>query len=154
MAYDLHIVRTKDWTEAASAPITKQDVDALIAADSELAWSTTDYVDMADASGSVTRYWMITWRSQPCFWWYRDQIQCSGPNETQVSKLVQMSRVLHAHLVGDDGEVYPLEQQQPAPPRLTPSAPARTRWPLWKQLLAAFLLGCVLLALKLWIFGG
>jgi hypothetical protein len=61
MAYDLHIVRTEDWTEAASAPVTKQDVDTLIAADTELAWSTTDYVDMSDDGGAVTRCWMITW---------------------------------------------------------------------------------------------
>ena len=152
MAYDLHIVRTEDWTQAASAPIAKPDVDALIAADSELAWSTTDYVDMADEAEVSTRYFMITWRGQPCFWWYRDQIQCSGLDDAQTAKLVQMSRVLHARVVGDDGEVYPLEQQ-PAAPTPTPSAPAPTRWPLWKQLLAAFLLGCVLLALKLLIFG-
>ena len=56
MAYDLHIVRTRDRTEAASAPVTKQDVDALIAADTELSWSTTDYVDMSDEAGVSTRY--------------------------------------------------------------------------------------------------
>src|SRR3954471_8977508 len=144
MAYDLHIVRTKDWTEAASAPITKQDVDALIAADSELAWSTTDYIDMADAAGVSMRYYLIIWRGQPCFWWYRDQIQCSGPDDAQVSKLVQMARAMSAHAVGDDGEIYPLEQQA-APPTQKPAAPAAQRWPLWKQLIAAFLLGCVLL---------
>lgn len=153
MAYDLHIVRTKDWTEAAGAPITKQDVDDLIATDSELAWSTTDYVDMADAAGVSTRCYMITWRGQPCLWWYRDQIQCSGPDEAQVDKLVQMSRVLHAHVVGDDGEIYPLEQQA-APPTQKPTPPAAARWTPWKQLLVAFLLGCVLLALKILIFGG
>ena len=153
MAYALHIVRTEDWAEAASAPITKQDVDALIAADSELAWSTTDYVDMADAAGVSTRYFMITWRGQPCFWWYRDQIQCSGADEMQIFKLVQMSRVLRARVSGDDGEEYPLAQQ-PGSPTPTPSASAPTRWPLWKQLVAAFLLGCVLLALKLLILGG
>lgn len=144
--------RTENWFDAASAPITKQDMDALIAADSELAWSTTDYVDMSDDAGAVTRYWMITWRGQSCFWWYRDQVQCSGLDEAQISKLVQMSRVLHARVVGDDGEVYPLARQPP-PSTSTPSAPSPTRWPLWKQLLAAFLLGCVLLALKLLIFG-
>jgi len=47
MAYDLHVVRTKDWLEASSAPITKEDVDALIASDPELEWSTSDYIDMA-----------------------------------------------------------------------------------------------------------
>jgi hypothetical protein len=148
MAYDLHIVRTKNWLEASRAPITKSDVDALIAGDSELAWSTTDYVDMSDDAGAVTRYWMITWRGESCFWWYRDQIQCSGPDEAQVSKLVQMARGLGAYAVGDDGETYPLEETS-----ASAAAPTRKPWPLWKQLIAAFLFGCVLLALKLLIFG-
>ena len=52
MAYDLHIVRTEHWTDAARAPITRQDVDALIAADAELAWSATDYVDIRDRNRS------------------------------------------------------------------------------------------------------
>ena len=106
MAYDLHIVRTKNWLEASTAPITRQDVDALMSRDPELAWSTTDYVDMSDEAGAVTRYPMIVWRGQPCFWWYRDQIQCSDPDEGQQSKLVQMARALEAFAVGDEGEVY------------------------------------------------
>jgi hypothetical protein len=106
MAYDLHIVRTKDWLDASTAPITKRDVDTLIAGDPDLAWSTTDYVDMSDDAGAVTRYWMITWRGQPCFWWCRDQIQCSVPDDAQQSKLVQMARALNAFVVGDDGEIY------------------------------------------------
>jgi hypothetical protein len=110
MAYDLHIVRTKDWLDAASAPITKSDVDALIAGDPELAWSTTDYVDMRDDAGAVTRYWMITWRGQSCFWWYRDQIQCSGPDDAQQMKLARIARALNAHAVGDDGEHYELQR--------------------------------------------
>jgi hypothetical protein len=110
MAYDLHIVRTKEWTEASSAPITKQDVDALIAADSELAWSTTDYVDMKDEAGVSTRYYMIIWRGSPCFWWYRDQIQCSGPDDAQQLKLAQMARALKAYAVGDDGERYEIKK--------------------------------------------
>src|SRR5262249_29701812 len=100
MAYDLHIVRTEDWTQAASAPITKHDVDTLIAADSELAWSTTDYVDMKDEAGVVTRCYAITWRGKPCFLWCLNQIQCSDPDDAQVSKLVQMARALDAHAVG------------------------------------------------------
>jgi len=143
MGYDLHIVRTEDWTEATNAPITKQDVEALIAADSELAWSTTDYVDMKDESGVSTRYYMIAWRRKPCFWWYRDQIQCSDADDAHVAKLVQMAHKLNAQVVGDDGETYPLEQ----------TAQFVKRWPLWKRIIVAFLLGSVLLALKLLIFG-
>lgn len=116
MAYDLHIVRTKNWFEASSAPITKRDVDALIARDPELRWSETDYVDMSDDTGAVTRYWMITWRGQPCFWWYRDQIQCSDPDDAQQSKLAQMARELNAFAVGDDGEIYDGHSDSPRPP--------------------------------------
>src|SRR5262245_38867707 len=110
MAYDLHIVRTKTWLEASSAPITKSDVDALIATDPELAWSTTDYIDMSDDAGAVARYWMITWRGQPCFWWYGDQIQCSGPDDAQLMKLTQLARALNAYAVGDDGERYEIKK--------------------------------------------
>jgi hypothetical protein len=162
MAYELHIVRTKDWLEASTAPITKSDVDALIARDPELGWSTTDYADMSDETRAVMRYWMITWRGQSCFWWYRDQIYCSGPDEAQRAKLVQMARALDAYAVGDDGEVYlsatevqKKEAEPPTPAERPPRPPpAFFRWPLWKQLVAAFLLGCVLLALKLLIFRG
>ena len=133
-------------------PITKQDVDALLAADSELAWYSTDYVDMKDEAASSTRYYMITWRGQPCFWWYRDQILCSGADNARQLKLVQMARALNAHAVGDDGEIYPIEQQGSPPPQ-TPTTPTAKTWPLWKQLIAAFLFGCILLALKLLIFG-
>jgi len=131
MAYDLHIVRTKYWTEAASAPITKLDVEALIAADSELSWSTTDYVDMKDEAGVSTRYYMIEWRGEPCFWWYRDQIQCSGPHEPQVAKLVQMAHTLKAHTVGDDGEIYPLEQTALPSTILPPHTARKPWWRFW-----------------------
>jgi hypothetical protein len=127
MAYDLHIVRTRDWTDAASAPITRQDVDALIAADSELEWSKADHVDMRDDTGAVTRYWMINWRGQPCFWWYRDQIQCSGPNEAQQFKLTQMARALGAFAVGDDGETYDTGGSAPRQPA-TSIAKRVARW--------------------------
>ncbi len=65
---------------------------------------------MSDDAGAVTRYYMITWRGQPCFWWYRDQIQCSGPDDAQQLKLAQMARALNAFVVGDDGERYELQK--------------------------------------------
>lgn len=61
---------------------------------------------MSDDTGVVTRYWMITWRGQPSFWWFRDQIQCSDPDDAQQLKLAQMARALNAFVVGDDGEIY------------------------------------------------
>lgn len=130
MAYDLHIARTEDWTEAARAPITREDVDALISSDPELNWSAADYVDMQDDAGTTTRYFMILWQGEPCFWWFQDQILCSGPNETQVSKLIQMAGALNAHAIGDDGEIYPLED--PSVPAAEPSLPQAAVKPWWK----------------------
>lgn len=110
MAYDVHIVRTKDWLNASDAPITKADVDALVAGDPELTWSTSDYVDMSDDAGLVTRYYMISWNGASCFWWYRHEILCSGPDESQLAKLVRMAATIKAYVVGDDGETYELRK--------------------------------------------
>ena len=110
MGYDIHIVRTKDWLDASTNPITKEDVNVLIASDQELEWSTSDYVDMGDDTGAVTRYYMIKWKGGSCFWWYRDQIQCSGADEAQQLKLVQIARALNAYAVGDEGERYELRK--------------------------------------------
>lgn len=107
MAYDLHIVRTGDWLDSADNPIAKQEVDGIIAADPELAWSTEDWVDMQDdREKRVTRYFMVLWKDTPCFWWYRDQITCTGPSEEQVGKMVEMAAKMKANVFGDDGEAY------------------------------------------------
>jgi hypothetical protein len=106
MAYDVHIVRTDSWLDAARDPITRPQVDALIASDSELAWSTDDWVDMSDDDGKVTRYFAILWNGEPCFWWYRNRIECAGPSREQLAKMVEMAVELHANVIGDDGEAY------------------------------------------------
>ena len=111
MAYDLHLVRSVQWTDASDAPITKRDVDALIEADPELAWSSSDLVQMKDQNGDVTVFYMIMWKGRPCFWWYRDQILCSGPNDLETAKLVRIAAVLKARVVGDDGERYEIRRQ-------------------------------------------
>jgi hypothetical protein len=106
MSYDLHVVRTENWLDASEMPISKQDVDALIRDDSELEWSKDDYVDMKDEKGVITRYFLINWKSSPCFWWYRDQIRCSNPDKAQQIKLIKIAHLLHAYAIGDDHERY------------------------------------------------
>jgi hypothetical protein len=110
LAYDLHIVRSKHWADSSQNPITRAEVDTLIEADPELEWSTSDCVEMADSSGEAVRYFMILWQGHPCFWWYKDQLLCSGPNEDQQRKLVEVARSLNAFAVGDDGERYELRK--------------------------------------------
>jgi hypothetical protein len=107
MPYDVHIVRTDNWLDTADDPITKPQVDALIASDPELAWSADDWVDMSDEKGKVTRYFAILWTGEPCFWWYRNEIRCATPNQAQRAKMVEMAARLGAKVIGDDGEAYP-----------------------------------------------
>jgi len=105
MSYDVHVVRSASWLDAATDPIGKGEVDALVEADQELGWSD-DCVDMADETGAVTSYFMIAWRGASCFWWYKNQLVCSGPEEAQLIKLVHLARSLRAKVIGDDGETY------------------------------------------------
>ena len=106
MAYDLHLVRTNDWLDAADAPVTKADVDALILSDTELSWSV-DYIDM-QVDGEAKRFHLIDWKGEPFFWWYQDQIKFNSPDKDALIKLVRMAEMLNAVVVGDDGEHYAL----------------------------------------------
>ena len=109
MSYDLHVVRTDSWLDAAQDPITKSQVDVLVDSDDELEWSTEDWVDLTDGrKRKPTRYFMILWQGEPCFLWCRCEITCSGPSEAQTGKLVEIAGKLNAHVEGDDGEHYTL----------------------------------------------
>jgi hypothetical protein len=110
LGYDIHIVRTKDWLNASSHPITKEEVDVAISNDPELAWNTSDYMHTVNGSGSANRYDVITWNGVPSFWWHDNQVVCKTPNETQIIKLVRLAQLLGAYCVGDDGERYELQR--------------------------------------------
>lgn len=105
MPYDLHVVKTERWTDAARKPITWDEVNRLIASDPDLEWSTADYVEMKE-NDVTTRYYLICWQGRPCFWWYRDQITCATPDEAQTLKLIDIAGQLGGQVVGDDDERY------------------------------------------------
>jgi hypothetical protein len=111
MGYDLHIVRTADWFDAAKNPITREEVAKLIEADPDLEWSVSDYVDMKDETGAAARFPLIAWRGRSCFWWYRDQIICKDPDQDQMAKMIRMGDALKAQVIGDDGEKYVLRRK-------------------------------------------
>lgn len=51
---------------------------------------------------------MILWNEVPCFWWYKSELLCSGADDAQIRKLVDIARVVDARVIGDDGEIYEL----------------------------------------------
>jgi hypothetical protein len=109
--YDLHIVRSETWLDAAKSPITKQEIDTLIGSDRELKWSSRDYLDQRDPkTGAVVRYWAILWDGHPCFLWMGGEVRCSSPEERQIRKMLAMAKALHERVVGDDDEQYELRR--------------------------------------------
>ncbi len=102
MAYDLHVTRPE--------PISRDELDRVIAGDPELSWSLEDYVDIADEDGLVARYPLICWRGRPCFWLWRGEVLCSGPEDHQIVRLIQMAESLGARVVGDEGERYEIRK--------------------------------------------
>jgi hypothetical protein len=98
------------WMDASSDSIAKEEVDCVIQADPELAWSQSDYVDMKDEDGTTVRYFMITWRKAPGFWWYRNKIECKNATKKEIFKMVNIARALRARVVGDDGESYDIKK--------------------------------------------
>jgi hypothetical protein len=96
--------------EAANSPILKHEVASLVEADSELKWSSTEYVDSVGDGGEPVRLPFIKWHGTSCFLWDRDQILCKNPDETHIAKMIAMADLLKAKVVGDDGEQYTLRR--------------------------------------------
>jgi hypothetical protein len=104
--YDVHIVRTVSWMNAADDPITKVHLDGLMDADPELAWSPDAWASLNEDAEKNDRYFSILWKGQPCFWWYRNEIRCAGPGDQQLAKMVDIAIALDANVIGDDGREY------------------------------------------------
>jgi hypothetical protein len=153
MGYDLHITRRKFWFDKGD-DIALDEFVRHVRGDTEFRYPGEDGDDYADWRSPKSGY--EAWLS-----WSDGQIDTKNPEREFIDKMVAVAGELRAKVQGDDGEVYlsateiQKEDVEPAASAPFPAgpAPAVFQWPLWKQLVAAFLLGCVLLALKLLVFG-
>jgi hypothetical protein len=154
MGYDLHITRRKLWLDAGD-DISFDEFVSHVSNDPEFRYPGENGEDFADWRSPRSGY-----ESWLC--WTEGQIDTKNPEPEFIDKMVAVARALRAQVQGDDGEVYlsatEIQKDDPVPSLRAPDAarPAFVffQWPLWKKLIAAFLLGCVLLALKLLFFGG
>ena len=153
MGYDLHVTRRRLWFDKDD-DIPLEEFVRHVRSDAEFRYPGQNGDDYADWRSPKSGY-----ESWLC--WADGQIHTKNPEPEFIDKMVAVARVLRAAVQGDDGEVYlsatEIQRDEAQPPTPSapsaPSAPAFFQWPLWKQLIAAFLPGCVLLALKLLIFG-
>ncbi|MEO7297865.1 MAG: hypothetical protein ABI042_04735 [Verrucomicrobiota bacterium] len=152
MGYDVHITRRKFWPDEGDE-IAFNEFVQLVRGDKDFKYPGENGDDYADWHSPQSAY--ESWLS-----WSDGQIYTKNPEPEFVDKLVEMARKLRARVQGDDGEVYlsakEIQKEETPPDTLTlhnaPRLSVFFQWPLWKQLVAAFLLGCVLLGLKLLIF--
>jgi len=144
MGYDLHITRRKSWNDDGD-DISKEEFLACVRPDAEFTHPGKlgdDYVDWksrrtgAGGGGGGED----------------GSVDAKDPEPEFLDKMVRLAKALGAKVQGDDDEVY-LSADRIRKHRDTPSlAVAVLAWPLRKQLVAAFLFGSVLLALKMLFF--
>jgi len=111
VAYELHVVRTARWQDAAESPITRDEVNALIDSDPELEWSPSG------EGGEGNRNQLIGWRGASMRW-ERDQMVCADPGAALIAKLIRIAQVLKANVIGDNGEKYVLRRNMWGPERI------------------------------------
>ncbi len=153
MGYDLHITRRAYWLEEGNDIALEEFVER-VRRDAEFKYP--------GQLGDVSADWCSSKTcSESWLHWENGQIYTKNPDPEFINKMVSLAGSLGAKVRGDDGEIYRsatdvLHEPPPASPPPVEAqyeVPQFLRWPLWKQMIAAFLLGCILLALKLWMLG-
>ena len=98
MGYNLYLTRADAWYDAESRPISREDWAAVVAADADLEWSRTDYVELESEAGVVREYPAI-WLRHPDripFWYDSGAIETKNPDQLTIRKLVELARRLDA----------------------------------------------------------
>ena len=144
MGYDLHITRREHWFDDGS-DITADEWLAYVRSDSELRPFSTNGPHFVIWSGTSTI-------EEPWLDWSDGCIYSKYPDRALVTKMLAIARHFRATVQGDDGETYTDASEIPESSSTPSPTPTPKRWPLWRQLLVAFLIGCVLLGLRLFIF--
>lgn len=102
MSYDLHIIRTDDWTTALERPI-----------------SFDEWINHARRDGNLVEAGVLSLRDaepsdQPVFalangtslHWWRGEVVATLADDADIARLLPIAVALNARLQGDDGEFY------------------------------------------------
>ncbi len=144
MGYDLHITRRKSWNDDGD-DISKEEFLACIRPDAEFTHPGAlgdDHVDWKSRRTGAEA-WLC---------WQEGCIDAKDPESEFLDKMVRLAKALGAKVQGDDEEVYLSSNRIRKHQVVRSPVVVFLSWPLRKQLVAAFLFGSVLLALKLLFF--
>lgn len=115
MGYDLHICATRDWLDAETHPISREQWDAVVSTDPELHVATDNYLEFRAPDGTTVRERAVVWHRHlnTPFWFERGQITIKNPDDVTIVKALELAGRLKGFVVGDDHEQYSLQQQAP-----------------------------------------
>jgi hypothetical protein len=100
MGYDLHIVRTEDWSQRAENPIRLEEWQEYLAHDKDLKLAGINgpyFAVFSDASDVYAGPWLD---------WVDGEIYSKNPSLRMVRKMISIAVKLQAKVQGDEGEVY------------------------------------------------
>ena len=101
----IYVVKTDDWRAAETDPITKKEVEKLVASDCELSWIVAEGKEN-NADNSIQAGVLIQWNGDACFQWYQNGIKCAEPNPKILEKMIDIAIELDANVIGHNGEEY------------------------------------------------
>jgi hypothetical protein len=133
MGYDLHITRAQDWSDSEKTPITKEEWEAIVAADPELRLRTDNHDSFANWIDPVSE------KERGWFAWSDGKISTKNLDRAHLAKMLQIAGHLGAKVQGDDGEQYTTAEAISEDPYKEVAAHGRKQWWLVFGLTITFL---------------
>ena len=81
--------------------LPKPVIDAVVAADPELAWVNSADAVATEGSPAVKR--PISWKGKPCISYCAMWLECEDPDPATLRKLLHLAAAINGHLFREDG---------------------------------------------------
>jgi len=109
MGYDLHITRRKHWSDEGN-DITADEWLACVEGDAEFRRQPENGPYFVAWNTGANESWLD---------WSAGRIYSKNPDSAAIDKMASIARRLHAHVQGDDGEIYWSGSLPPTPSNLS-----------------------------------
>ena len=109
MGYEIYVTRADSHLDTQQHPIPEADWLAVSSKDASLRVSTEDFLDRRLPNGHIERIHPWRWTAhpdEPPLWFIDGALSATSPDNSTVSKLVQLARELNARVIGEEGEEY------------------------------------------------
>jgi len=128
MGWELHIVRTENWFDSASNPISSDEWLQIIIDDEELSIDKMNGDFFAVWSGNSEH-------DEPWLEWSDGRISTKHPDEALYCKMLQIAKKLNAVVVDEDDHRYILSTDLLNPSWANPS-PVVEKYSFWDKLIS------------------